>query len=398
MKRPLFAITLVGVLTAVGAATPLARADDSTIALEGRGAKREALAAMQYKPFDAALWAKLKDWSNGQALSPENYKGKPVLIAAWAGWLKGSHIATTMAQDLADKYGSMGLDVVLVHSNRSPDQGKKILDDAKIKVRSAVDEKGEFFNGLKIEGGGPDFYLIDRSGNLRFAQIDRKSVAAAVEMIVKETPDEAAKASAPAAKSGGSGGAGTDPAADGSTWTKPAASAYAAAKWPKANPSPGAKNMQGKALDLSWGAATWVTEKPQLEGKVLVLDFWATWCGPCVAASPGLDALQKANKESLVIVGMSGMARPPTKPEDPKAIKAYLVKKPSEYSHANDLKLTVANRLGVQGIPHVVVLSTDGIVRWQGHPASDEFKAAVEDTIKVDPGVKAKKSGKDAPK
>lgn len=44
----------------------------------------------------------------------------------------------------------------------------------------------------------------------------------------------------------------------------------------------------------------------QFEGKVLVVDFWATWCGPCISEIPGYVALQKKyGPEGLAIVGIS---------------------------------------------------------------------------------------------
>lgn len=364
---------------------PSAWADDTGIALQGKGPKREALDAMQYKAFDTGVFDHLKAWSGGPALASAGMKGKPVLIVGWSSWLKSSQASLPIVQQAVEKYGAMGLEVVAVHHTRGFDAAKKIIDDAKFTGRYAHDEKGEFFKAMKIEGGGPDYYLVDRAGNLRFAQIDRKSVEAAIEKLVKETPEEAAKATAPAPSSGPESGGG----GGGGSWKQPPASEYASAKWPDVNKAlEHAKNVQGKQLPVRLGKETWITEKPALEGKVLVLDFWATWCGPCIAVSPALDQLQTKHKGELVIIGMSGQKRP-GKPEDVSAIKSFLEKKPAKYSHANDTSQGVYKSLDIQAIPHVVVISSDGIVRWQGNPHDQAFTKAVETCVKNDPGVKA---------
>src|SRR5688572_24004687 len=53
----------------------------------------------------------------------------------------------------------------------------------------------------------------------------------------------------------------------------------------------------------------WVNREPvtldQLKGKVVLLDFWATWCGPCIAAIPHTNELQaKYGERGLVIIGV----------------------------------------------------------------------------------------------
>jgi len=54
------------------------------------------------------------------------------------------------------------------------------------------------------------------------------------------------------------------------------------------------KNLEGKNVSLS-----------SYKGKVVLLNFWATWCGPCKAEIPGFVELQAKYKDKLVIVGFS---------------------------------------------------------------------------------------------
>lgn len=66
-----------------------------------------------------------------------------------------------------------------------------------------------------------------------------------------------------------------------------------------ANPKPAnfdfaLKDLDGKSVSLS-----------SFKGKVVLLNFWATWCGPCKAEIPGFVELQEKYQKDLVIVGLS---------------------------------------------------------------------------------------------
>ncbi len=165
--------------------------------------------------------------------------------------------------------------------------------------------------------------------------------------------------------------------------------AYGNAAWPAFNNEKDlySKNLQGKALPVALGSETILSEGhdlKQLKDKVVIIDFWATWCGPCIAAAPKLAALQNAHKDDLMVVGLSGLN------EDEQTVRNFLADHDEPFMQLFDSKQTLLNEFESRGIPLVVVMSTDGIIRWMGNPHEQDFKAAVEQVLKVDPMIQAK--------
>lgn len=103
----------------------------------------------------------------------------------------------------------------------------------------------------------------------------------------------------------------------------------------------------------------WITEKPETKGKYVLIDFWATWCGPCKVAIPELNKFAKKFKDDLVVIGISN--------ESKKKILSLTSPK-IEYFSAYDTKQKLKKAYQVRGLPHVVVINPEGIVVWEGFP------------------------------
>ena len=104
----------------------------------------------------------------------------------------------------------------------------------------------------------------------------------------------------------------------------------------------------------------WISPQPSTQGKFVLIDFWATWCGPCRKGIPELNAFQQKYKDRLVVIGISD--------ESAEQVKKFASPK-INYSSAIDTQGRTKKKLEVEGIPHVIVIDPRGIVRWEGFPS-----------------------------
>ena len=103
-------------------------------------------------------------------------------------------------------------------------------------------------------------------------------------------------------------------------------------------------SVDGEPVDLS-----------KLAGKVVVVDFWASWCEPCEQAMPELDALSAAHGDRLEIIGVSV-------DEDPAAMQAFVERVDVRFSILHDADHDIANRWQPPKMPTSFVIGPDGAI------------------------------------
>jgi cytochrome c biogenesis protein CcmG/thiol:disulfide interchange protein DsbE len=110
------------------------------------------------------------------------------------------------------------------------------------------------------------------------------------------------------------------------------------------------------------------------QGKLVYLDFWASWCGPCAESFPWLNRMHDKYGADLVVVGVNV-------DESARAADGFLAKHPARFDIVRDPAGKLPEHYRIEGMPSSVLIGADGRVLHQhsGFRAeqADEYEAAI---------------------
>jgi hypothetical protein len=411
-------------LAAAFAAPALAQ---PTIHREGEGARRTMLNATELKPFPIANLDKLSDWTNGSAPTSGALDGKVVLILCWNDFYPTAAKSINVAKRMAEKYKGEVI-VIAAHDK----QGWKDAKKTKTEVEGATlllahDASNEFRSALKADQD-PDFFVIDRAGQLRYADIQTESVDAALEHLVAEAKDKAAGLNSELAIKSKQEEAErrrseairnkvdmTDIPEVPFAMPLPEEYDKKKVKWPPMPRDPNAPPEDPKNPDppivVTLPDVGFFPSKPSLKGRAVFLYFWHPDFAPTYALFEPMNALQRQHRRDLVVIGVmspltmqSNTGQQEYKLDaDPKTLKEKIEKIMGQQNINHTMILDtdgaifdiVKNKNNEIILPWGAVVSSDNSLRWAGFMGLTTFRGSIDRVLQVDPGIKARRAAED---
>ncbi len=297
---------------------------------------------------------------DGREVDLAQLRGKVVLLDFWATWCPPCIAEIPRVREAYERFNKDGLEIVGV----SFDADRQRLEDV---VKREDIKWPQYFDGAGRDAApGKDFgilhwpsmWLLDRNGVVRFisagAGMDRKITA-----LLKESGNPVNAARNVFEKKAALDRSGDEPVAASG---KPASPPGGPISPPGAPQDAAYLHWLGKpfpALQFTAIDGRQV-DTDKLRGRVLLIDFWATWCPPCMAAIPHVKAAyDRFNKQGFEVIGISADE---TRADLERVIKAKDMAWPQLFEGRTGAAPNL-RRYGVQHFPTMWLVDRQGIIR-----------------------------------
>jgi cytochrome c biogenesis protein CcmG/thiol:disulfide interchange protein DsbE len=144
--------------------------------------KRADVDALHGKP---APPLKLKEWINSKALTLADLKGKIVVLDFWATWCGPCLAAVPHTNELMKKYADKGVVIIGVCAVKGAEKMAATVKAKGIEYPVAIDDGGATGLAYRIDSF-PDYYIIDRKGNLRWGDMVNTDLEKAIKILIQE--------------------------------------------------------------------------------------------------------------------------------------------------------------------------------------------------------------------
>ena len=291
----------------------------------------------------AAPEFKVKDLK-GIEISLEKYRGQVVLLDFWATWCGPCIAELPNVQKTYQKYKDKKFEIIGISLDRTITQLDNFIKKRELPWVHHWDDGGKIANQYRVTGI-PSMFLIDGKGIIRTTDVRGGKLEKAVDALVKEnllnpTDTNSKPKTIPATKM-----IKMKPTTPDNEDNQP--------KKIKINDLVGktapdfkVKDLEGKELSLQ-----------DFRGQVVLLDFWATWCGPCIKEMPKVKKTYtkfKDQKFQIISISLDRSIDP---------LKSYVTKEELKWKHYWDEDRKVRTQFGVTHIPTVFILDGEGVVR-----------------------------------
>jgi thiol-disulfide isomerase/thioredoxin len=277
-----------------------------------------------------------------ESQAPPNWSdflGKVVVVQSWSNSdARSRQIIGATNKAIARTAVPEDVVLILIHTPKGIASLDKYQSRYPIQAPTIIDSTGELCNafGFYLD---PTNIVIDRDGAAQYVGLGMKGLIDAVDALLEKPRNAETKTK---------------------QFVLGDAPKESPIQYPAFSENFGrAKNWQGKQAPKFY-VEEWLSPPVDVQDKVRVVEFWATWCAPCRKSIPHLNEWNKHFDGSVAFVSVSN--------ESANKVAEFMKKTQMGYGVAVDTKSKMKNTISCSAIPLSLVISSDGIVRWQGNP------------------------------